>query len=301
MKNFSNKVVVITGAGSGMGRAYAQEFAKLGAQLALNDFDAKTLAETVALLKDNPAQKICSKAFDVSDREAMYGFASEVKSELGNAHVLINNAGIGGDGKPVWHVDDDEFDRTMQINFNGVYNGCRAFLPQLIENDEAALVNISSIFGLVGTPGTSAYCASKFAVRGFTESLMVELQDSSVSVHLVHPGGIRTNIAGDTEVGQEFAAKFLTTPPEAVAKKVIQTIRSGKRRLVYGNQAFQTWLISWCLPLESRNKILHLQLSKILDQNDYKELKRQQQRPKPWWAIAAAAAFAVLLAQQFSA
>ena len=195
MKNFADKIVVITGAGSGMGRAYALEFARLGARLALNDFDAKGLAETLAMLPHAPAGAVYSEVFDVGDQAAVYAFAAAVQARLGNAHVVINNAGIAGGGRPVWLKDEAAYQRTMQVNFFGVVYGTRAFLPQLLANGEGAIVNVSSVFGLVGTPDASDYCAAKFAVRGFTESLMVELQQSPISVHLVHPGGVRTNIA----------------------------------------------------------------------------------------------------------
>ena len=204
MKNFNNKVVVITGAGSGMGRAYALEFARLGARLALNDFDATGLTETLAMLPGLPTDSVHSQVFDVGDKTAMHDFAAAVQARLGNAHVVINNAGISGGGLPVWLKDDAAYARTMQVNFFGVVYGTRAFLPQLLANGEGAIINVSSVFGLVGTPDTSDYCASKFAVRGFTESLMVELQQSPISVHLVHPGGVRTNIAKDVEGGEAF-------------------------------------------------------------------------------------------------
>ena len=248
MKNFKDKVVVVTGAGSGMGRAYAIEFGRLGARLALNDFDAKGLAETVALLAQSGTGGVLSQVFDVSARDAMHDFAEQVKTELGNAHVIINNAGIEGSGKPLWATNDQSYERVMNINFFGVVHGTKAFLPQLIANGEGAVVNVSSIFGLIGTPNHSDYCASKFAVRGFTEALMVELQESSVSVHLVHPGGIATNIA-QHDSSQAFAGKYLSTPPEAIAKRVVQGIRRREARIVYGYGSMKTWLGACLLPL----------------------------------------------------
>ena len=274
MKDFKDKIVVITGAGSGMGRSYALEFAKLGAKLALNDYDPKGLAQTVALLKKAGIKGVFSKAFDVGDKAAMNDFAAAVQSKLGNAHVIINNAGVGGGGQPVWAMDDQSYERTLQINFFGVLYGTRAFLPQLLANDEGAVVNISSVFGLVGTPNASDYCASKFAVRGFTESLMVELEESPISVHLVHPGGINTNIAKDSPNGEEFARKFLKTDPDDVAKEVIQCIRSGKQRLVLGHQSLPLWLMSWGVSLERRNRLLYSMLKGMLDPKLYAVARR---------------------------
>lgn len=273
MKDFRDKIIVITGAGSGMGRAYALEFARLGARLALNDFDAKGLAETVQLL-DGTSVHVFSKVFDVGNKAAMSEFADEVKAELGNAHVIINNAGVGGGGMPVWLNSDEAYERTMQINFFGVVYGTRAFLPQLLSNGEGAVVNVSSVFGLVGTPNASDYCAAKFAVRGFTESLMVELQSSAISVHLVHPGGVKTNIAKGVEGGAEFAEKYLKTAPLDVVRQVIRGIRSGKQRIVCGHNSFPLWIASWALPLEKRNWLLYREMKKLMEPEHYKVLSR---------------------------
>jgi butyryl-CoA dehydrogenase len=265
VKNFTDKVVVITGAGSGMGRSYALEFARRGAALALNDYDADTLADTVAML---PAgTKSFTAAFDVSDRDAVYRFADEVRAALGPAHVVINNAGISGGNKPVWTTTDDDYERVMGVNFYGVLHGTRAFLPHLRENGEGAVVNVSSIFGLTGTPSSSDYCAAKFAVRGFTESLMVELVHEPITVHLVHPGGIATNIA--TEGGQEFADKFLRTSPDAIAKKVADGIIANRPRIVYGYKSRTTQLGANFLPRRLLNAMLWRQISEVIDRTDY--------------------------------
>lgn len=279
MKNFANKIVVITGAGSGMGRAYALEFAKLGAHLALNDYDAKSLDETLALLKDHAGLKTVRAVFDVSDRAAMERFASQVQSTLGNAHVVINNAGIEGSGRPLWATPLASYERVLGINFYGVLHGSQVFLPQLIANGEGALVNVSSLFGLVGTPSNSDYCASKFAVRGLTEALMVELQDSPVSVHLVHPGGINTNITR-AEHTQAFKAKYLSTPPEAIVRHVIRGIQRGTPRIVYGKDSFKTWLGARLLPLQWLNPVIWHDMSPVLDRRDYPASRALNTHPK---------------------
>lgn len=262
MQDFRDKVVVVTGAGAGMGRAYAQAFALLGAKLALNDYNPAALEETVALLGGASAD-LHAKAFDVGDAAAMEMFAEEVRQALGLAHVVINNAGVPGAGKPVASLTVQEFEHTMRVNMAGVFNGTKAFLPHLQSQPEAALVNVSSVFGLIGMPGSADYSASKFAVRGFTEALMVELEGTGVRVHLVHPGGVNTNIANGSESGAEFSRRFLKTDPADVVRYVIDGIRSGKQRLVYGHQAYQTWLISWCMPLERRNKQLRRRLERL--------------------------------------
>lgn len=272
MKDFKDQVVVITGAGSGMGRAYALAFARLGARLALNDYDAKALAETVSLLPAGMSGRTLSSAFDVADKAAMYAFADEVQRQFGGTHVVINNAGIEGSALPTWQTTEDEFERIMRINFFGVLNGTKAFLPQLMARKEGAIVNVSSIMGLIGAPSQADYCASKFAVRGFTESLMVELHDSPISVHLVHPGGIATNIVRKPG-GQAFAKRYLTTPPEDIVEHVIQSIRKGRVKIVYGRDALRTWLGSNFLPQRWLNAIVWRELKRAHDLTHYQGLR----------------------------
>lgn len=274
MKNFKDKIVVITGAGSGMGRAYAIEFANLGARLALNDYDTESLNETCDIVRGLGTTEIYSQAFDVSDKQTMDLFADQVKTTLGNAHVIINNAGIEGGNKPAVALEDSDFERVMAINFFGVLYGTKAFLPQLIANNEGAVVNVSSVFGLIGTPSSSDYCAAKFAVRGFTESLMTEFQDSPINIHCVHPGGIDTNIAASND-NQEFAKKYLTTSPEKIVKHVIRCMRWNIPKVVYGNQSLRIWLGSVFVPTKLLNWILWQEVKKVVDTNHYKYL------PKP--------------------
>ena len=250
MKNFKDKVVVITGAGSGIGRAFAMEFAKLDANLALNDFNAETLKETEDMLKPTGV-KIYTEAFDVSDAKQMFAFANNVSKKLGSADIIINNAGVAIEGKNLVDTNLDEFHWLMNINFWGVVNGTKAFLPQLLEKPEASIVNISSVFGLIGHIRSIPYSASKFAVSGFSESLMLELLDTNVRVHCVHPGGIKTNIVRAVrersgrimnEKSNNFEKKYFKHLPEKAVKIIINGIKKKRYRILIGNEAYS---IEW--------------------------------------------------------
>jgi NAD(P)-dependent dehydrogenase (short-subunit alcohol dehydrogenase family) len=273
VKNFTDKVVVITGAASGMGREYALEFARLGALVAITDVNAEQLAETHNMVKAITRKNSLSEVLDIAAEESVTDFAGKVKRELGNAHIIINNAGIGGGGAPVWVQDNGQYHTTMQVNFFAVVYITKAFLPQLLANQEGAVVNVSSVFGLLGTPGTSDYCASKFAVRGFTESLMVELADTPISVHLVHPGGIKTNIAKHSKNGAEFEEKYLKTDPLFAVREVIKGIKSGKQRMIFGYQSSLLRFLT-LLPLKLRNRILHREMGDMRDPEHYAVLEQ---------------------------
>jgi NAD(P)-dependent dehydrogenase (short-subunit alcohol dehydrogenase family) len=266
MKDFTGKTVVITGAGSGMGRAYAVEAARRGALLALNDFDAGALAETGRLLPQGSVA--CSAAFDVSERDAVFVFAGEVAAATGGADIAINNAGIEGQGEPTWALDDEYLERVMAVNFWGVVNGTRAFLPQLLDGEWGALVNVSSLFGLVGAPNQADYCAAKFAVRGFTEALGTELLDSAVEVYTVHPGGIATNISRREE-GREFHRKYLKTKPDQVARTVLDAVGGQRTRIVCGHRARSTWLGARHLPQWLMRRLVWRDLEPILHLDSY--------------------------------
>lgn len=268
MKDFRNKVVVITGAGSGMGRAYAEAFAALGAKLALNDFDAIALEATASILGSRGHKDVLTQAFDVGDRTAMDEFAQSVQDRFGGAHVVINNAGIEGSAQPSWLTRQADYERIMRVNFFGVLNGTLAFLPQLQARQEGAIVNVSSIMGLIGSPSQTDYCASKFAVRGFTEALMVELHESPISVHLVHPGGVATNIARKPH-SQAFAKRYLTTPPEEVARRVVRGIQKGQAKIICGQDAFKTWVGSNLLPHKWLTAIVWREIRPTLDKAAY--------------------------------
>ena len=243
MRDFTNRAIVITGAGSGIGRELARQFADRGAILALNDRDATTLQETWDALA--PATHGIKQAFDVSDGRAMERFAREVRQSLGQVDVVINNAGMSVRQRSIVKLTEEDYRRVLDVNLWGVIHGSNHFLPYLRERDEASLVNISSVFGLFAFPGSAPYNVSKFAVRGFTESLRVEL-GKAMHICCVHPGGIATNIAHniDMEEGperQEFLKNFdrqAKTTAEQAAAKIIQAIEKKKQRLLIGRDAF---------------------------------------------------------------
>ena len=255
MRNFVDKTVVITGAASGMGRAYADAFAKRGARLALIDVDTLGLEETVAVLGPEAAERVMTMTGDVADAETMAAFAERSRDELGDAHVLVNNAGVAPSGRPAGEVTLASFQRVMNINFYGVVHGVQAFMPQLARQPWAAIVNISSIFGLVGAPRHAEYCAAKFAVRGYTETLLSDLADSAIQVHLVHPGGVDTRIARDEHM-QAFAKRYLSTPPADIARHVIRAIEKNKPRVVCGHDSFKTAVGARLLPLGLMSRLI---------------------------------------------
>ncbi|MDG1061391.1 MAG: SDR family oxidoreductase [SAR86 cluster bacterium] len=203
MKNFKNKVAVITGAGSGMGRYLAILLAKDGADVCICDVNEKTLGETLAMLRKFNVS-VSSHLLDVSDKESIEALPQKVIDQHGKVDLVFNNAGVTA-GAHFKNMDENNWDWVMGINFNGVVNSTRAFIPHLINNSEAAIVNTSSIFGMVAVPGQTVYHATKFAVRGFTESLALEMKQTNpnLQIHCVHPGHIGTNIAATARMSDE--------------------------------------------------------------------------------------------------
>lgn len=264
--NLKNKVVVVTGAGSGMGRAYAKVYAEAGARLALNDYDAASLAETVAL---HGRADTVSAAFDVGDRAALFAFAEQVLQAFGQVDIVINNAGVMGGFKPIWELTPTDFERTLRINLNGVIHGTQAFLPAMLKAQSGQIVNVSSIFGLVGAPNHGDYSASKFAVRGFTEALMTELQETGVTAHLVHPGGIATNIAMVDGEELAFGKHYLTTTADDIAYHVRAKLAKGSAKIVYGKDSLKTWLGSNVVPVKWLAKLIWHDIKPVLDPAPY--------------------------------
>lgn len=244
MKNLQDKVVVISGAGSGIGRALALQMAKEGAKLALNDCNEIALKETISLI-ENPV--VYSEVLDVADKEKIERFAQNVVEAYDKVDVVINNAGVALAGKDALATAYEEFEWLMNINFWGTVYGTKAFLPFLLKEKEASLVNISSVFGLAGVAGQTSYCASKFAVRGFTESIRMEMIQKNVCVSCVHPGGIKTNIAKNSKGWEGIANKaaiiektervsFINTPAYA-ASVIIKGIQQKKEKILIGKDA----------------------------------------------------------------
>lgn len=251
MRNLTDKVAAITGAGSGIGRALAIALAAEGCHLALSDIDAAALAETAHLVA-GAAVKVSTAEVDVADRAAVSSWADDTVAAHGRVNLVVNNAGVALAGS-VQDTPVADYEWLMGINFWGVVHGTQAFLPHLRAAGEGHVVNISSIFGLFAQPSMSAYNASKFAVRGFTESLRQELDIAAegVSATCVHPGGIATNIArnarmdpsaedlldSDAEVARQQFDRLLRTSPEAAAAAILPGVTRNRRRVLIGPDA----------------------------------------------------------------
>ncbi|HEY6427658.1 MAG TPA: SDR family NAD(P)-dependent oxidoreductase [Acidimicrobiales bacterium] len=250
MKDFRGRVVAVTGAGSGIGRALATELARRGAHLALADIDDAGLAETVSRC-EGYGVKITSQHLDVADRVAVYAWADRVVADHGAVNLVVNNAGVAL-GATVESMSYEDFEWLMNINFWGVVYGTKAFLPHLKASGEGHVVNLSSVFGLISVPSQSAYNAAKFAVRGFTDTLRMELEieGSPVSVTTIHPGGIKTNIArnarmdpsvtdmaGDPEKARGDFERLFITSPEKAARQILAAVQRDRRRALIGPDA----------------------------------------------------------------
>ncbi len=247
MKSLDDKVVVITGAGSGIGRALALDLARRGSLLALSDVDETGLAETVDLVAKAGGSRVRSDRLDVADRDAMARYALDVVQELGRVNVIINNAGVAlaGDFTDLEYPD---IDWIVGVNFWGVVHGTKEFLPHLIASGDGHVVNLSSLFGLVSMPGQSMYNATKYAVRGMTEALREEMLIAGhpVGVTAVHPGGIKTAIARNARVSAKeskedtarlFDEKLAKMTPERAAEIIVNGILKNRARVLVGLDA----------------------------------------------------------------
>ena len=240
----TRSVAVITGAASGIGRALAIRLAEDNvAGLAISDVDEAGLKETAASIRVPHSTHV----FDVSDRDAVGKFAADVISHHGRATHLINNAGVGLIGK-FEQLSIEDFEWLMGINFWGAVYCTKAFLPTLLQQEQAHIVNVSSVFGLIAPAEQTAYTSSKFALRGFTESLRAELRETNVDVSCVHPGGVKTNIVRNSRVGEstpeewkeqgvKFFDKIAKTSAEDAAEGIIRGIKERNSRILIGKDA----------------------------------------------------------------
>ncbi|HAS12314.1 MAG TPA: acetoin dehydrogenase [Acidimicrobiaceae bacterium] len=256
MKTFQGRVGAITGAGSGIGRAVATELARRGAEVALCDVDDAGLAETADRIQAM-GTRVSTQRVDVADRQAVEEWADKVAADHGKVNLIINNAGVAL-GANVETMSYEDLEWLMGVNFWGVVHGTKAFLPHLRAAGEGHIVNISSVFGMMGIPSQSAYNAAKFAVRGFTEALRIELDadGGKVSCTTIHPGGIKTNIArngrfddatmsgmGMSDLVQdpdkvlEMTERAFRTTPEKAAQVILDAVQADKRRAFIGTDA----------------------------------------------------------------
>jgi short-subunit dehydrogenase len=245
MKNTNNKVMVITGAASGIGRALAIRAAAEKVRLALADRDAAGLSQTAEMCR--AAQDLKILQVDVARREEVESAARDIAADFGCVDIVVNNAGVSSSGL-IQELTYETLQWTIDINFWGVVHGTKAFLPHLLARPEANLVNVSSVYGLIGVPAQAAYCASKFAVRGFTEAVRQDLRSTPVAVTIVFPGGVRTQIARNSRadsslplaeqerIRRRMEESFRNSPEDA-AEAIMDGIRRNAPRVLIGSEA----------------------------------------------------------------
>jgi NAD(P)-dependent dehydrogenase (short-subunit alcohol dehydrogenase family) len=256
--NLAGKTAVGTGAAGGIGRAISCSLAQRGCHLALADVNEAGLAETAALATGQ-GLRITTHRLDVADRQAIAAFPDVVSEAHPGVDILVNNAGVAVGGA-FDQVAEADFDWLIDINFWGVVRMTRAFLPLLRASQAAQLVNISSLFGLIAPPGQTAYCASKFAVRGFSESLRHDLEGSRIGVTTVHPGGIATSIAKNARMSralseaelaqaQQRFQRLLKMPPEQAGEIIVKAVERRRPRIIVGSDARFASLVERLFPV----------------------------------------------------
>ncbi|MCV7099280.1 SDR family NAD(P)-dependent oxidoreductase [Mycobacterium palustre] len=246
MQGFAGKVAVVTGAGSGIGQALAIELGRSGAKVAISDVDLEGLGHTEEQLKTINAP-VKADRLDVTEREAFLAYADAVNEHFGKVNQIYNNAGIAFTGDIEVSAFKD-IERVMDVDFWGVVNGTKAFLPHVIASGDGHIINISSVFGLFSVPGQAAYNSAKFAVRGFSEALRQEmiLARRPVAVTTVHPGGIKTAIARNAtaaegldrdQLAKLFDKRLAKTSPERAAQVILDAVRKKRARVLVGTDA----------------------------------------------------------------
>lgn len=252
----NDSVVVITGAASGIGRALAVRMSREDvAGIAISDVNEAGLNETASMISGVP---VSLHVMDVSKLDEVRQFAADVVAKHGRVTHLINNAGVGVIGT-FDQISLEDFEWLMGINFWGVIYGCKVFLPILRQQEKGHIVNVSSVFGFIAPEEQTAYCSSKFAVRGFTESLRHELAGTNVIVSSVHPGGIKTNIARNSRLGEntpeewkqqgtKFFDKVARTSPETAAEVILKGIKDREPRILIGQDAYAISFFSRLFP-----------------------------------------------------
>lgn len=253
-----DKVALITGAGSGIGRAIARSLAGRGCHLALIDIDAGGLAETAEQVRETSV-RVSTHVLDVTDRDAVQSLRKQALALHSAVDILVNNAGVAAGGTFAV-LSEEHFDRVMNVNFQAVVQMTRTFLPHLQNRPEALIVNISSIYGIISPPEQTAYSASKFAVRGFSNALRFELERTNVSVCVVHPGGVSTNIVRNATSPEGIPEpllrkkratqqKFLKMPPARAGEIIVRGIEKGKARILVGSDAKMAAFLERLLPV----------------------------------------------------
>ncbi|MBM3137647.1 MAG: SDR family NAD(P)-dependent oxidoreductase [Chloroflexi bacterium] len=262
MKSFQNKISVITGAGSGLGRSFALQLAAAGSHLALCDLDMDGLEKTRRMIR-NDGKRVSLHHVNVADQAQMENFSIEVLATHGAVDILINNAGICYRPMSFEETTNSQLEQMINVNLWGVIHGIHAFLPHLKIRQEAYIVNISSLAGLVGLFGHSAYSISKSAVRGLTESLQVELAGSSVKIMVVHPGGVKTNLIrnapnlleNERDISHDLFTKLAFLDADKTVKKILHAVQKKRNRVIIGTDAH---LIYWLCRLfpQSYHRVL---------------------------------------------
>ncbi|GLQ07550.1 SDR family NAD(P)-dependent oxidoreductase [Sneathiella chinensis] len=281
-KNLTGKRVILTGAASGIGQQLALTLAARGAELALSDINETELQDTAAQLTHLGAPRFRTDRLDVSDTEATRRYAELIQAEFGPADLVINNAGLTRVG-PFADVELSSLEHVMEVDFWGVVRMSKAFLPQLIAT-KGHLVNISSLFGLIGYPGQAGYCAAKHAVKGFSESLAIEMSPHGVTVTSVHPGGVRTNIIRKSTIDAPMAGvrnkeqmarsfdQMAETSAADAAAIIVRGIENGKERILVGRDAVIISLLQRLMPQGYKRLLM-----KVL----WKQGRKKPAEPRP--------------------